>query len=333
MYVDAIKKLSPHFVTIDNVKNVVTQKVTKTLSKKDRVVISVGSQPIGALVYIALMNGYFAENGLDVVLKKYLTGKSALDAAINGESDLATTADTPIVFSVLGGTKLNIVATIGTSNRNIAIIASSKNKAISNIESLRGKRVGVTFGTNGQYFLDKMLVKHGLSTSDITAVDVRPADMLQALSSGKVDAVATWYPHRLTIQNQLPDVLEFSNRTVYTWYWNLVGRSAYVLTHKKLINRILKSLLQAQNFIEHNPILARHKVLEYLKISAKNDSKLWDVADYGLELSPGLISTLKEQAKWAVRLRLVPNQKIPNFKEDIYWQGLREVSPDSVKVY
>src|SRR5262245_42912352 len=50
------------------------------------------------LVFIAQMKGYFENEGLNVVLQPHRTGKSALDAALEGRADLATVADIPIMF-------------------------------------------------------------------------------------------------------------------------------------------------------------------------------------------------------------------------------------------
>lgn len=41
---------------------------------------------------------FFAE-GLDVVLHKYPTGKLALDGLLAGEIDVATVAETPVMFN------------------------------------------------------------------------------------------------------------------------------------------------------------------------------------------------------------------------------------------
>ena len=50
------------------------------------------------LIHIAEERDYFLEEGIDVEVKGYPTGKVALAATFNGEIDMGTVADTPIVL-------------------------------------------------------------------------------------------------------------------------------------------------------------------------------------------------------------------------------------------
>ena len=46
-------------------------------------------------------------------------------------------------------------------------------------------------GTNGEFFLDMFLLAHSVPRPTVQVVDMRPEAMVEALSSGTVDAVAT----------------------------------------------------------------------------------------------------------------------------------------------
>ena len=50
-----------------------------------------------ALIHIADSKGFFRGEGLDVEIEGYPTGKAALAATLNGEVDMGTVADIPIV--------------------------------------------------------------------------------------------------------------------------------------------------------------------------------------------------------------------------------------------
>jgi len=72
-----------------------TKKPTGPLEK---VTIGISATSLlASLVHIAEERGYFLEEGIDVEVKGYPTGKDALAATLSGELDMGTVGDTPIV--------------------------------------------------------------------------------------------------------------------------------------------------------------------------------------------------------------------------------------------
>src|SRR6266571_1419616 len=110
------------------------------------------------LVFIAHAKGYFAHAGLNVTLQPYTTGKDALDAALEGRAELATVADIPIMFAVMKGHPVSIVATISTVEKDPGVIGR-KDKGIVTLANLNGKRIGVTLGTSAHFMLDALLIR------------------------------------------------------------------------------------------------------------------------------------------------------------------------------
>ncbi len=60
-------------------------------------------------------------------------GKTALKEVLEGKADFATVAETPVMFAIMKGEKISIIATIQTSSRNSAIMAR-KDKGILTLE-------------------------------------------------------------------------------------------------------------------------------------------------------------------------------------------------------
>ncbi len=154
------------------------------------------------MVFIAHAKGYFAHAGLNVTLQPYTTGKDALDAALEGRTELATVADIPIMFAVMKGHPMSIVATIFTEEKDPGVIGR-KDKGILTPADLNGKRIGVTLGTSAHFMLDALLIRQKLSTDDVTLHDLQPQELVEALLQGDVDAVATWGPYLGALRTQL----------------------------------------------------------------------------------------------------------------------------------
>jgi len=58
-----------------------------------------------------------------------------------------------VMFAIMEGNKISIIATIQTSNRNNAIIAR-KDRGILTPQDLRGRKIATTFGTIAEFFMD-----------------------------------------------------------------------------------------------------------------------------------------------------------------------------------
>ena len=190
------------------------------------------------LVFVAQAKGYFANEGLNVTLQPYTTGKDALDAAMEGRAELATVADIPIMFAVMKGQPVSIVATIFTVEKDPGIIGR-KDKGVLTLASLNGKRIGVTLGTSGHFVLDAFLIRQKLSTDDVTLRDLQPQELAEALLQGDVDAVATWEPYLGALRTQLgANGMIFYSEGIYELPFTIAGTRDYVVSHPETIKKL-----------------------------------------------------------------------------------------------
>lgn len=78
-----------------------------------------------------------------------------------------------------------------------------KGSPIQTVADLKGKKVAYNKGSNVQYFLVKLLQKHGLQYSDVQSVFLPPADARAAFEKGAVDAWIIWDPFLAAAQKTL----------------------------------------------------------------------------------------------------------------------------------
>ncbi len=87
-------------------------------------------QPSSALAIIAQEKGFFAAQGLNVSVKEYPSGKRALhEGLFQGEVDLITTTEVPVVIASLNRTDLCIIASLFSAN-NVNRIVARKDSGI-----------------------------------------------------------------------------------------------------------------------------------------------------------------------------------------------------------
>jgi NitT/TauT family transport system substrate-binding protein len=267
-----------------------------------------------------------------VTVQPHPFGKPALDAMLAGKADLATAADTPIVLAILNGKPVSIVATIESASRNTVVVAR-KESGISRPEDLAGKRVGRPAGTNAEFFLDTLLMRHAIEAGAIQPVDLKPDEMSDALAAGRVDAVAVWNPYALQIERRLAGaVVDLVADDLYTETMEIVGRPDLVKDRAPAVEKFVRGLLRAETFVREHPEEARDRVASALGIDAADVVAVWAPFKFRVSLNQGLLVLLDDEARWAIRSGLAPKQATPNFLDSMALQPLENANPDAVRL-
>lgn len=300
----------------------------KRTADEEKVTIAVSTQPISAPIYIAYAKGFFEREGLKVSLQQFWTGKDALTSVLKGTAHFGTVAETPIMFEGLKGRSFLIIATVADSNKYAKIVAR-KDRGIKVPQDLKGRKIGVSLGTNAEYYLDTFLTFYRIPIEEVHLVPMKPEDMAGALVKGDIDAVVTWNPHASKQQKLLGDnATTLEKESIYKVFWNIVAVQDFVKAHPETVKKLLLGLIQAQHYIENNPEDTRKIMAEYVGEGA---AALGDF-NYDVRLSQSLILSLEAQARWAVRKKLTDATDIPNFLLMVYTGGMEAVAPDAVFV-
>src|SRR5437773_1032625 len=158
----------------------------------EKVRLAQNQSPISGVSIIADRKGFFAQNGLDVEVFKFTTGKQCLDTVMGGGADIATTAEAPTTAAAMSGQKIALLARTEYSYiKTLTATAAQIRKPA----DLKGKRIAFTAGTGGEVYTMQLLKAARLGKDDVTLVNLRPQDMVAALASGSIDAYGTWEPH------------------------------------------------------------------------------------------------------------------------------------------
>jgi NitT/TauT family transport system substrate-binding protein len=299
---------------------------------REKITIAYSTAMNSILMYIAFANGYLAEEGLDATPQPHTFGKLALNAVIEKKADLATAADTPIMFAIMNGKQITTLSTIQTSNRNLAIVAR-RDLGIANPADLKGKKMGVTLGTNADFFVYSFLLAHGIEREQVKIIDMRPDEMAEAMGNGRVDAVSTFNPTLKLLEKDLGNKgIIFFGESFYTETFCVVAEQEYVKAHPETIKKVLRALLRAEIFVQQHPGEAQGIVADFIKINRVFLEQIWDNFTLRVALDQALLVNLEEQTRWALKNRLTPGTHMPNYLDFIYVNGLLAVKPEAVRI-
>lgn len=309
------------------------QPASRTVAAPQQVIIAVNSAYVGACpILVAQQRQYFADQGIKAVIQRHDSGKSALEAAIRGEAQLATTADIPIVFAALNHTPVAIVATLFRNDRDHGIIGR-RDRGIDGGPSLKGKRVGVTVSTSGHFVLDAYLNRHMLSGGDVTITNLGPSEFAGALERGEVDAVATWEPFLGRLAKQLGrNGIALFGDDIYEIPYSLAGRRAYLEQHGAAVQKVLRAIDRGAKACEQEPEAALAIMGSALQVNTDFWRSQWPGYRFKLTLDQGLILALEDEARWAISKQLALNTELPNFLDYLYMDAMDVVAPSAVTV-
>jgi ABC-type nitrate/sulfonate/bicarbonate transport system substrate-binding protein len=308
------------------------QKSQEAKISVEKITFACATSTSGVLAHIALQNHYFAAEGLDVTPRCESSGKAALNAVLEGKADFATVADTPIVFAVTRGEKIYIIAEIQTSTHNQAIIAR-KDLGITQPSDLIGKTIGVTTGTTSDFFMDSFLLVHGIDQQAIKIIDIKPEEMSNALSQGRVEAVSTWNPILKHLQKELGNQgIVFFDENIYTELFCVVTGQEFAKKNPGVIKKVLKALIKAEAFVQQYPEKARKIIAKSTQTDKAMVDEIWDSLDPRVTLDQSLLVSLEDQTRWAKKSRRTQPTNMPNYLDFIYFDGLQAIKPESIKI-
>ena len=298
----------------------------------EKVTIAYSTLPYAALAQIAQVRDFYRQEGLDATPQLHSHGKVALDAVLAGKADFATVAETPVMLSIMNGGDLSILATIHVSKKSHAIVAR-KDRGVVAPGDLKGRRVGATLGTSGDFFLDAFLLSREIPRRDVEVVDLKPQEIVHAFIKGDVDAVATWAPFLMQIQKEAGERGgSFYDDDIYTLMFTIVSTPEFAAKNPEKVRKMLRALLRSEEFAHRNPAEAQRLVADFNGIDPDTLEHIWSFSTFRVTLDQALVLALEDESRWAIQNRLTSRKTIPNYLDFMHLDGLHSVKPDAVGI-
>jgi sulfonate transport system substrate-binding protein len=213
-------------------------------------------------ILVGAEKGLFAKHGIDLQLKVVNSGDQMVAAMRGNEVDVGNMSVTTFIKARHEGDPWQVVglimndATRSNADEALAVI-SKKGSGIrpGKIEDLKGKKVAVQLGQTPHEYIKIAAAKAGLSESDITIVNTpqsAPA-LVEALQSGKVDAIASLEPLNSMVLTGVKDAYEVKRGGGYLSYLMITtARVPTIQNQTELIERFAAGLAAATQYTRQN---------------------------------------------------------------------------------
>lgn len=288
--------------------------------------------PISGVAIVAKEQGFFEDQGLAVEVSNFTSGKQCLETVMGGAADIATTAEAPTTAATMAQQPIAFLARMEYSDLKTLTSASVK---IATLPDLKGKRIGFTAGTGGEVYTMAVLKAANLTPEDVNLVNLRPQEMLAALTSGSIDAYNTWEPHISNGEKTLGDqVTQLDTKGIYSETFNIVTMAEYLDKNPEVAEKFMQALIDAEGWMKANRDDAITLVAKTVEMERDDLAAIWDDYIYEVVLDQKVLDILNTHAAWRLESGNHPDgvTEVPDFNTIIYSEPLKAVAPERVKI-
>lgn len=297
----------------------------------ERLRVGVSSPVLCSLLYIAAEKGLFKRHGLDVTFEKHEAGAYAVNDLLAGKVDVATAAEFVLALQFPKSRHLRAVGSVSATD-SIEVVVR-KDHGIARPPDLKGKRVGVTKGTISEFFLSTFLSFNGLRSGDIQAFDLTPSEMVSSFAEGKIDAAVAFPPFLDAMKKRVgEEALSWPAQGGQAYTFLLICNEELIRSRPRAISSLLKGVLEAETFVENHGKEAQDIMATALNLSPETVSTTWAKSRFRVRLDQDLLTLMEDEARWAVRNKLIEPESVPNYFFPLYLDGLEQLKPGAVGV-
>jgi ABC-type nitrate/sulfonate/bicarbonate transport system substrate-binding protein len=284
-------------------------------------------------IFVAEDQQFFAQNGLKVTFKYYDSGAQAISGVLQNEVNiLAPTSEYILLSQVLNK---ETIQTIGSIDKlDFVIVIGRKDHRVTAISDLKGKNIGLVRGTATEFYLARFLTLKGLDLQDVTLVNMASnPQTVNAIVTGDVDAIISVSPYTEEALAKLGDnAVSWPAQGSQMLFQLAVGQKEWVSSHPALVERFLKSMNQAEEFIAQHPKDAKAIAKKKLNLNDDEVSQVWARNQFSLSLDQSLITAMEDETRWMIANGLTTEKTVPDFNNYIYEDALKAIKPNAVNI-
>lgn len=230
------------------------------LAQAAPIIIAVGSDPVFTPYFVAAQEKLFAAQGVNVVVKPFTDGSTALDALVSQQAHLGCASEpTHLVRAARADLKPLAVTQEGPT---YVKLVGRKGITIDQI-----RKIGLVPGSVSEYCTNLLIRKRGLDMSKLTVVKSGPPEMPALLARGDIDAFFVWEPWPTMGLRQGAQVLATSDEVGYKSNLWLTTLGPWLQANADAAQSILVALKKGADIARNDPKRAAAAVQAVIKMA------------------------------------------------------------------
>ncbi len=245
--------------------------------------------------FLAMRKGWFEADGVKVqeVNLGMSAGVAGAEALVSGSADVAVMGDVPALIALASDRDCVLIGAYGGGEKMHSIMTGEKS-GITSPADLRGKRLGVQFGssTHGAVYL--YLKAQGVNPADVTLVNISQKELIEALIAGSIDALAASEPTPTLTLEKVPGSRELANLSGLGNDYPLliVASRAYADAHPEAIQAVVDGTARAVAFINADPVTAGTETAAVTGAPAALETGMFRKMEWRLRLDDQTLKSL-----------------------------------------
>jgi len=246
---------------------------------------------------IALREGYFQEQGLEVEALALQAGRQCAEALTTGNADIAVMGDVPAILAACAALPTKIVASYGnTVHRMVA----AKDSGIKQPKDLEGKRLAVQKGssTYGGFLL--WCKKNGVDINKVKVLDLDPTTMPEAMIARQIDVMVGSEPWPSNVEEKCPGAYTVAELSGLGNTFPLVVMVTAEFAEKQpeAVVGFLRAVSKAVDMLREDPDRAAAIIASVTGVPVEREAKSVRKYGWGMRMDEELRASLEQTAEF-----------------------------------
>ncbi len=255
-----------------------------------------------AHAFMALEQGYFEEEGLDVTIQSFPSGTTALETfkqGIDGREGfgevILSGAAPAVSFWGQSDDKYRAIAEVERNSEGYVAVARADVKQASD---LVGQKVGYREKSTSELFLRTYFAENGLSLDDVELVNLDQAAMVSALDQGDIAAFFLFEPAgRLSVETSGDSVHYLTTGADFFESSSVAGTWQHVIDERPDdIAAFLRALIKGQEYVKSHPEETAELYARDFNVAKEGVLADLEILNLMVGLDAEFVSTTEEQA-------------------------------------
>lgn len=235
-----------------------------------------GGRPLASGSVIAvvhqkkILEEEFAKDGIRVVWNFFPgAGPATNEAAAAGQIDFGYHGDLPLIVGRSTGLKHKIILGCGRFGDTHFVVPSGS--SAKTLADLKGKKIAMFKGTNGQLIFNRFIAKHGFTEKDFRTISLSAEAIRQSLTTGDIDGAIT-APFSLEARGVVRTLITETKSPDITGVLSFWVTEDFESKYPHIVQRVVNRLVEASVWLSDE---ANRQ--EYFELSAR--AGLFTLAD------------------------------------------------------